>query len=134
MAKGFGQEASGGGFAAIAGKRPRTGTAPLGHPGKKRRDCLYRSNRSSGSALLRHAQAFLSRGEHDRLRRSPWRPTHRGRRSTRMPSLGRPISESSSSSFSSPSSVRDRGGLRRWPKDKGMKQVAENSLISPGNG
>jgi hypothetical protein len=53
------------------------------------RDCLYRSDRSSGSALLRHGQAFLSRGEHDRSRRSLWRPRHRGRRRTRMPSHGR---------------------------------------------
>jgi hypothetical protein len=57
--------------------------------GIKTCDCLYRSDQSSGSALLRHGQAFLSRGEPDRSRRSLWRPTHQGRRRTRMPSHGR---------------------------------------------
>jgi hypothetical protein len=33
--------------------------------GIKMRDCLDRSDRSSGSAWLRHAQVFLSRGEDD---------------------------------------------------------------------
>ena len=62
----------------------------LGNGGIKTCDCLYRSDQSSGSALLRHGQAFLSRGERDRSRRSLWRPTHQARRRTRRPSHGRP--------------------------------------------
>jgi hypothetical protein len=46
-----------------------------GNGGIKTCDCLYRSDQSSGSALLRHGQAFLFRGEGDRSRRSLWRPT-----------------------------------------------------------
>ena len=55
--EGRGKEASGGSLARTTGKRVRT-KDDWGTGGLKTCDCLYRSDQSSGSALLRHGQAL----------------------------------------------------------------------------
>ena len=60
----------------------------MGKESRRATVCIEAINQA-GQHCYDTGQAFLFRGERDRSRRNLWRPTHQGRRRTRMPSRGR---------------------------------------------